>query len=663
LNTPVLFLGATILFWAWQTGQWLVAVPIALALESARATTRRWNFSLSDYTRAADLCTVIVVAVGVVLYVVFGNPAAIKLWFQWLAVMLLPLAVMQAYGSAGDIELSALVWSLRRMQDRRPIRFNVGFPYAAIWLLGASAANARDASFYAGVAGLAAWALWTRRPQRAPAYAWLLMLGVAASLGYAGQAGLNRLQVWFEANVPDWIFAAGARTDPYESRTDLGRIGEIKGSSTILMRVRAGQRLDRPLLLHRASYDDYLGSTWIARSPAFTVIPRADAASWVLADSTAGSRALTIDESTERGNPVLSLPAGTTRIEGLAAVEVRRNPMGAVQAELGPGIFRYIVRFTEEADTYALPSDMDLRVPRAEARAVGEVAQALGLNALAPKDAAARISRHFLGEFRYALYQPPRPMERTPLAHFLLASHEGHCEYFATATVLLLRAAGVPARYATGFSVQEYSTRENAYVVRQRHAHAWASAWIDGRWTSVDTTPPDWFEAEAAGDSAWTAVSDLWSWLRYRWGRMTEEMDRTEGAIMIGVAALLLAAWFGWRLMRGRAAVRTQARVTATERIPSAGADSEFYRVEARLAAMGWERPRSEALSDWLDRIIRQGLTGLDVEAARRALRLHYRYRFDPAGIARRDRDELRGLAGRIVAALDQAAGARSNPK
>jgi len=79
VNTPVLFLGATILFWGSQTGHWLVAAPLALALEGARATSRRWDFSVSDYTRAADLCTVIVVAVGVVLFVVFGNPASIKL--------------------------------------------------------------------------------------------------------------------------------------------------------------------------------------------------------------------------------------------------------------------------------------------------------------------------------------------------------------------------------------------------------------------------------------------------------------------------------------------------------------------------------------------------------------------------------------------------------
>ena len=583
--------------------------------------------------------------------------------------MLLPLALLQAYGTAPDIDLSALVWSLRRVRGVRPTRFNVGFPYAAIWALGASAANPRGPFFYPGIVVLTAWALWSIRPRRTPLLAWPVLLGIAASLGYAGHVGLSSLQGWLEANVPEWLVSGGERTDPYESRTDLGRIGEIKGSSAIVLRVRPEDgmqgpgHLKAPLLLHRASYDDYVGTTWVARSPAFTVIPRSDASSWRLQDSSDGGSRIVIDDNSGRGNPVLSLPSGTSRVEGLSAVELRHNPMGAVQAERGPGPFRYIARYDPQTDAQDAPRDMDLRLPRAEARVIENVARALELRSLAPAEAMARISNHFLQEFRYARYQPQRPAGQTALAHFLLSSHEGHCEYFATATVLLLRAAGVPARYATGFSVQEFSARENAYVVRQRHAHAWTRAWVNGRWIDLDTTPPDWFAAEAAGDSAWTTLADLWSWLRYRWTRTTEEMGRTDGAILVTVVSLMLAVWFAWRLMHGRAGTSRKHAAAPRPRFSYPGADSEFYAVESRLAGLGWTRPASEALSDWLERIARREMPGLDVEAAREALRLHYRYRFDPDGIARPDRDKLKRLAERIVAGLDQAAGGRSSAR
>jgi transglutaminase-like putative cysteine protease len=48
----------------------------------------------------------------------------------------------------------------------------------------------------------------------------------------------------------------------------------------------------------------------------------------------------------------------------------------------------------------------------------------------------------------------------TPLARFLLRTRSGHCEYFATATVLLLRQLGIPARYAVGYAVHEASGRQ-----------------------------------------------------------------------------------------------------------------------------------------------------------------------------------------------------------
>ena len=50
----------------------------------------------------------------------------------------------------------------------------------------------------------------------------------------------------------------------------------------------------------------------------------------------------------------------------------------------------------------------------------------------------------------------------------------GHCEYFATATVLLLREVGVRARYVTGYAVPESAREGDNYIIRERHAHAWA---------------------------------------------------------------------------------------------------------------------------------------------------------------------------------------------
>lgn len=79
-----------------------------------------------------------------------------------------------------------------------------------------------------------------------------------------------------------------------------------------------------------------------------------------------------------------------------------------------------------------------------------------------------------------------------PLEDFLFRYKSGHCEYFASAMVLLLRSQGIPARLVTGFLGGEYNRLEGYYVVRQVNAHAWVEAWIEGEgWRTFDATPPD----------------------------------------------------------------------------------------------------------------------------------------------------------------------------
>lgn len=91
-------------------------------------------------------------------------------------------------------------------------------------------------------------------------------------------------------------------------------------------------------------------------------------------------------------------------------------------------------------------------------------------------------------------------VESTPhgqdfVEYFLFESHEGYCAHFASAAVLMLRYLGVPARYATGYSVSasEFSGMaggEYMAVVRDRQAHAWAEVYLDGvGWIPVEVTP------------------------------------------------------------------------------------------------------------------------------------------------------------------------------
>ena len=82
------------------------------------------------------------------------------------------------------------------------------------------------------------------------------------------------------------------------------------------------------------------------------------------------------------------------------------------------------------------------------------------------------------------------PRRKDPLSYFLFEKRAAHCEFFASATAVLLRLGGVPTRYVTGFAGGNYNPLGHYWIVRQQEAHAWVEAYLpETGWVTVDTTP------------------------------------------------------------------------------------------------------------------------------------------------------------------------------
>jgi len=647
MNTLPGLLAAACALWGAQTGYWLVAAMAAIALEAPRFVSLRWNVEQAHFNRLSDFCSALIVAAGVYLYATYGNPRALMLLFQWMPLLLLPLAAAQAWGNLREVDVAAFVWTLRKDGSIERLALNLGYPYLAVWVVAAAAANVRGPVFYAGLTALAAWALWAARPRRYPVMLWVALLAATAGAGYGIQHGLHRLQAVMEEVIPEWIGASGSRTDPYRSRTDLGHIGELKQDDAIVLRVRAEGGLKTPLLLHRATYNGYFGRTWSARNAPLVARLPDEGARWTLDRDAKPDARVTVFDYSPRGNPVLSLPRGTVELRGLEALSIKLNGLGTVQAESPPGFISYVAALDSGKTIEHPPNEEDLRVPQDEQVLFGGIAERLRASELPPERAAEAVKRYFSQGFGYSTYQGARLDSGSVMADFLLRTRAGHCEYFATATVLLLRAAGVPARYATGFSAQEYSRLENAYIVRVRHAHAWAKAWVNGRWVDVDTTPPTWAAIEDRGASWWSPAFDLWAWMRFRLSQLggaARDEERTT-AIVIGVA-LLIGLWFSWRLYRQRRLMLFGKRGGAADPASQApGADSELFLIEGELAKSGLGRLPNETAMAWLMRIETKLPPGYQAGALREIAALHYRYRFDPAGLTPMEREKLRERA------------------
>ena len=136
--------------------------------------------------------------------------------------------------------------------------------------------------------------------------------------------------------------------------------------------------------------------------------------------------------------------------------------------------------------TSAFEARLNLRLPNGNPRTV-EFAREL--RARVPDDRAfiRAVLDHFRNEpFVYTLAAPL--LEHEPVDQFLFDVRRGFCEHYASSFVLLLRAAGIPARVVTGYQGGEMNPAGGYMIVRQSDAHAWAEALIDGMWRRYDPT-------------------------------------------------------------------------------------------------------------------------------------------------------------------------------
>ena len=661
MTTPPLLVGAAVCFWGWETGLSLPALFVATLLEGSRVLRWRLELSPSDWNRVSDVCALLLAGSGLYLFATsgalrtVGGPRAFTLLLQRLPLIVALLVACQAYSTAGRVPASAFFWALRRRAARgeaTPGALDLGYPYVVLCVLSASAANVRTPTFYAGLCALAAWALWRERSRRFHPLAWAGLLTAAVALGWAGQALLHGAQEKLEQAVFEYIFSLVRRadTDPFRSTTAIGRLGELKFSDRILLRVDPGPGVRPPFLLREASYNVYNSTVWFATGAAFAPVQaEADGATWRFGAAPGPARSVGVAAYLPRGRGMLALPNGAFEVGSLAAVGVSRNALGAVRVDEGLGLVSYRARFGGASVLDGPPGAVEDTVRAPESAVVSRLAAELDLAAKPPSERLAVVARFFATNFRYRTFQRGRPAGAAPLEDFLLRARAGHCEYFATATVLLLRAAGVPARYATGYAVQEWSALERTYVVRARHAHSWALAWVDGAWRDLDTTPPVWVDEEA-GTPLLESLTDLWALAEYlvarwRYGEPDGGPARWLGWLLVPLGLLL-----AWRLYRRRRVDPGPAAAAAPPRAPQPGEDSEFYLIERELARAGLGRRPAEAASVWLRRLRDAGAPVAAADALPGILALHYRYRFDPVGLGAGERAALRS---RVEAWLD----------
>jgi protein-glutamine gamma-glutamyltransferase len=661
MKTPPWLMGGALLFWGWENGMLLWGALMAAALEGVRWTRTRWEFSDGDLNRIFDLCLYLLLGTSLFLYSTQDRMIFVFKMAQWLPFCFLPIMLAQTYGNRAKMPLSIFWWLLRRSPASPTSRksYNISYCYFALCLLAASSstlaamnpAMRESRFFYAGISVLVALALTSARPRRVSLTTWVVLLAVAAGAGQFSHKQLQRMQSAVEGVLGAWIANFLHPTqDDRECRTRIGFTGQIPLSGKIVLRVRPEPGGFVPALLREATWDSYRKETWSASNNDFLMARAGINDSIKLLPTNMLTVEVEIARYYEDGKGLLDLPHGTYEIDDVQGSAVKTNRLGMTRFDDGPGLMDVRASFGPGKSIDSPPCPRDLAVVDFEKPALARIAEELKLDAMTDRQKIRAVERYFATHFTYSLNLPQHrdKSNQTELAYFLNRSHMGHCEYFATATVLLLRQAGVPARYVTGYVVPESARHGDTYLVRERHSHAWALAWHSdtGLWEQIDTTPADWGKAEAAQPSWWEPASDALSNLyfqfsKWRWSKTS--YARFSGWLLVPMILYLI----GRILFNQRRQPPSSEADDAARRPAWPGLDSELYLINRHLAAAQLSRLPNEPLRSWQHRL---ELVFPESDRLRRIFHLHRSLRFDPRGLEKDDRETLRHEAQQWLA-------------
>ena len=284
-----------------------------------------------------------------------------------------------------------------------------------------------------------------------------------------------------------------------------------QGTDEVVVRVRglSAQAADAGLYLRGRVYDD-LGNDGFRRTPTLSQVRPSHMAQWVRGEPLAyqleiqavdGDHLLALGPVLRAERPPGSDPFGTSAGREVA-VQAPSSELLALEPMQGPTRLNLVgynvplrlaaygpgddaLELTDapfETHFLTLPQNLDPNVVALAQRIVG-TATRFG-------DRALKLRQFLLQNFAYTLEQP-NAQKADPLASFLFEDRRGHCEYFAVAYAVLLRAVGVPSRVVGGYQGGAWDPADATVLLRGRNAHAWVEWYLPHRgWVADDATPP-----------------------------------------------------------------------------------------------------------------------------------------------------------------------------
>lgn len=589
-----LIISAALIYWGYISGNLVLSVIFAIALESHRFIKTRLDFKDKDFNYISMITTLSLI--GYTIFY-FNSPKELGVFTsltRFLPVAFFPLVFFYNFSTSKYVNAKNLflLFVVNKYSVTHPYirKFRPDILYFAVLIL-ASGVNA-DYTGFIIIFILTSIVLYRYRPR-----------SNSVSRFFSAVIAVFLLSVIFQAAIFNSIsLLKDFLTDLYLERflsdrdksVRLGNIADLKNNFRIELRAEVFGKRPYALYLRDRVYNSYHNGGWMERN-------LKDAAlSSDLIDYESGELdSVRVFFFSKGRNDYLKMPFGAFDFSGIERSKAKLNHLGSVSLTYTQYLIDYKT-YTDKSSNENLigkPDKQDSVFISTDSVHTDVLIDQLGLKGLGHREIFYNLRDHFVSEYLYSLDYIDWPQNRVlPL---FIETQKGHCELFASLSALIYRRLGYPSRYVTGYYLSEYSEFENKFIGRRKDRHAWIIVWDDteGVWKEYDTTPPD-ITGYRTDSSFFEKIYDMISFVFYRFFMFRKENENLFQNLLL-YSLIPLGLFLFYRILKD---VKTEEKNEAGEKVNPYRKLPELEKIDSKLRSEHFE-PENETVLKWFDRI------------------------------------------------------------
>lgn len=255
----------------------------------------------------------------------------------------------------------------------------------------------------------------------------------------------------------------------------------------------------------------------------------------------------------------------------------------------------------DREDTPERDFDRYLDIPPSVPARVYRLARRITADAPTTYDKVKAIETWLADNYRYSVDSPVPPVGQDAVDYFLFDDAKvGFCEQFASATVMMLRALGIPSRMVAGYAVGTRNPFTGYYEIKNSDAHTWVEVWFPGNygWYEFDPTfaiPPAQVDVT---ESVPLMRAFRFFTERFGGGETGDVAEYIRTALFVALAGVVVfGGWIMWKRLSPRPQIVGMPGPVAGGPITHA-----FRRLEESLAARGAPRAPPETAAELMAR-------------------------------------------------------------